>query len=226
LWQKEITPLDTGAHREKSDVRAKAGMTRLRRESLPARLPLGKDILTLTRVTEHVTQTVKALTTERQKRQRQSDVGNSLIRLPRNALQAERGNREVALYTSNLPAPRQDLPDRQAGLSIDTQDSRSGMLSTEVLRPRRVLPPESLSRKVETQLETNREGQSRIQTNKSRDKLSRAEEIVLSAIRSRADIDGKNAKVAYESLAAMIGFSKRHVIRTVKSHIPHPFGTS
>jgi hypothetical protein len=93
------------------------------------------------------------------------------------------------------------------------------MLSTEVLRPRRIFPPESLSRKVETLLETNGEGQSRIQTNKSRDKISRTEGIVLSAIRSRADIDGKNAKVAYEALAGMTGFSKRHVIRVVNSLI-------
>ena len=52
-----------------------------------------------------------------------------------------------------------------------------------------------------------------------RDKKSRAEDRVLKAIRSKADSDGKNARVGYEHLAAMTGFSRRHVIRVVNSLI-------
>jgi hypothetical protein len=47
--------------------------------------------------------------------------------------------------------------------------------------------------------------------------LSHAEGIVLDAILSKANIYGKFARVAYEALAAMTGFSQRHVRRLVKS---------
>src|SRR5215211_265837 len=57
------------------------------------------------------------------------------------------------------------------------------------------------------------------QTKDRRDKKSHAEDRVLKAIRSKADSDGKNARVGYENLAAMAGFSRRHVIRVVKSLI-------
>jgi hypothetical protein len=49
--------------------------------------------------------------------------------------------------------------------------------------------------------------------------LSRAEGIVLDAILSKANLYGKFAKVAYECLAAITGFSVRHVMRLVKSLI-------
>jgi hypothetical protein len=49
--------------------------------------------------------------------------------------------------------------------------------------------------------------------------ISRAEGIVLDAILSKANLFGKHAKVAYECLAAITGFSVRHVIRLVKSLI-------
>jgi hypothetical protein len=49
--------------------------------------------------------------------------------------------------------------------------------------------------------------------------ISRAEGIVLDAILSKANLFGKHAKVAYECLAAITGFSIRHVIRLVKSLI-------
>ena len=68
-------------------------------------------------------------------------------------------------------------------------------------------------------LETDRETIAGEQTKDRRDKKSDAEDKVLRAIRSKADSDGKNAKVGYENLAAMTGFSRRHVIRVVKSLI-------
>jgi hypothetical protein len=80
-----------------------------------------------------------------------------------------------------------------------------------------LLPPESLPLKVATSLDTH--GEAAGQTNNRRDKLSRAEDIVLAAIRSHADIDGKNARVAYECLAAMTKYSTRHVKRVVKTLI-------
>jgi hypothetical protein len=49
--------------------------------------------------------------------------------------------------------------------------------------------------------------------------LSRAEGIVLDAILSKANMFGKRARVAYECLAAITGFSIRHVKRLVKSLI-------
>ena len=49
--------------------------------------------------------------------------------------------------------------------------------------------------------------------------VSRSEGIVLDAILSKANLFGKHARVAYECLAAMTGFSIRHVIRLVKSLI-------
>jgi hypothetical protein len=49
--------------------------------------------------------------------------------------------------------------------------------------------------------------------------LSRAEGIVLDAILSKANRFGKFARVAYECLAAITGFSMRHVKRLVKSLI-------
>ena len=47
--------------------------------------------------------------------------------------------------------------------------------------------------------------------------ISRAEGIVLDAILSKANLFGKHARVAYECLAAITGFSIRHVKRLVKS---------
>ena len=47
--------------------------------------------------------------------------------------------------------------------------------------------------------------------------ISRAEGIVLDAILSKANMFGKHARVAYECLAAITGFSVRHVMRLVKS---------
>ena len=49
--------------------------------------------------------------------------------------------------------------------------------------------------------------------------ISRAEGIVLDAILSKANLFGKHARVAYECLAAITGFSIRHVKRLVKSLI-------
>jgi hypothetical protein len=49
--------------------------------------------------------------------------------------------------------------------------------------------------------------------------ISRAEGIVLDAILSKANLFGKRARVAYECLAAITGFSIRHVKRLVKSLI-------
>ena len=49
--------------------------------------------------------------------------------------------------------------------------------------------------------------------------LSRSEGIVLDAILSKANLFGKHARVAYECLAAITGFSIRHVMRLVKSLI-------
>jgi hypothetical protein len=49
--------------------------------------------------------------------------------------------------------------------------------------------------------------------------VSRAEGIVLDAILSKANLYGKRARVAYECLAGITGFSVRHVIRLVKSLI-------
>ena len=49
--------------------------------------------------------------------------------------------------------------------------------------------------------------------------ISRSEGIVLDAILSKANLFGKHARVAYECIAAMTGFSIRHVIRLVKSLI-------
>src|SRR4029450_6878682 len=49
--------------------------------------------------------------------------------------------------------------------------------------------------------------------------ISRAEGIVLDAILSKANMFGKHARVAYECLAAITGFSIRHVKRLVKSLI-------
>jgi hypothetical protein len=49
--------------------------------------------------------------------------------------------------------------------------------------------------------------------------LTPAEGIVLDAILSKANLYGKYAKVAYECLAAITGFSVRHVKRLVKSLI-------
>jgi hypothetical protein len=49
--------------------------------------------------------------------------------------------------------------------------------------------------------------------------ISRSEGIVLDAILSRANLFGKHARVAYECLAGITGFSIRHVIRLVKSLI-------
>jgi hypothetical protein len=49
--------------------------------------------------------------------------------------------------------------------------------------------------------------------------LTPAEGIVLDAILSKANLFGKHAKVAYECLAAITGFSIRHVKRLVKSLI-------
>ena len=47
--------------------------------------------------------------------------------------------------------------------------------------------------------------------------ISRAEGIVLDAILSKANLYGKHARVAYECLAGITGFSVRHVKRLVKS---------
>jgi hypothetical protein len=99
LWQKEITPLPTGADME-SDNRAKTEITRLPRV-LPT--PHRKDSTTLTRVIESVTQTAKLLTPQWQEGQQQKDVRNSLIRQRFQALPAVRGNREVPLSASNPP---------------------------------------------------------------------------------------------------------------------------
>jgi hypothetical protein len=49
--------------------------------------------------------------------------------------------------------------------------------------------------------------------------ISRSEGIVLDAILSKANLFGKHAKVAYECLAGITGFSIRHVMRLVKSLI-------
>jgi hypothetical protein len=49
--------------------------------------------------------------------------------------------------------------------------------------------------------------------------ISRSEGIVLDAILSKANIFGKHARVAYECLAGITGFSIRHVMRLVKSLI-------
>jgi len=49
--------------------------------------------------------------------------------------------------------------------------------------------------------------------------VSRSEGIVLDAILSKANLFGKHARVAYECLAGITGFSVRHVIRLVKSLI-------
>jgi hypothetical protein len=49
--------------------------------------------------------------------------------------------------------------------------------------------------------------------------ISRSEGIVLDAILSKANMFGKHARVAYECLAGITGFSVRHVIRLVKSLI-------
>src|SRR2546430_16983967 len=49
--------------------------------------------------------------------------------------------------------------------------------------------------------------------------ISRSEGIVLDAILSKANLFGKHARVAYECLAGITGFSVRHVIRLVKSLI-------
>jgi hypothetical protein len=49
--------------------------------------------------------------------------------------------------------------------------------------------------------------------------ISRSEGIVLDAILSKANLFGKHARVAYECIAAITGFSVRHVIRLVKSLI-------
>ena len=49
--------------------------------------------------------------------------------------------------------------------------------------------------------------------------ISRSEGIVLDAILSKANMFGKHARVAYECIAAITGFSVRHVMRLVKSLI-------
>jgi hypothetical protein len=49
--------------------------------------------------------------------------------------------------------------------------------------------------------------------------ISRSEGIVLDAILSKANLFGKRARVAYECLAGITGFSIRHVVRLVKSLI-------
>jgi hypothetical protein len=49
--------------------------------------------------------------------------------------------------------------------------------------------------------------------------LSRSEGIVLDAILSKANLFGKHARIAYECLAGITGFSIRHVMRLVKSLI-------
>ena len=49
--------------------------------------------------------------------------------------------------------------------------------------------------------------------------ISRSEGIVLDAILSKANLFGKHARVAYECIAAITGFSIRHVKRLVKSLI-------
>ena len=49
--------------------------------------------------------------------------------------------------------------------------------------------------------------------------LTRAEGIVLDAILSKANMFGKHARVAYECIAAITGYSIRHVKRLVKSLI-------
>ena len=49
--------------------------------------------------------------------------------------------------------------------------------------------------------------------------ISRSEGIVLDAILSKANLFGKHARVAYECLAGITGFSIRHVMRLVKSLI-------
>jgi hypothetical protein len=109
-------------------------------------------------------------------------------------------------------------------LSADRQDSRDEPLSTALLRTDAsgsgiLLPPETTTHGDAVPIDTYREAQSLGQTLNQRGQKSRAEDIVLEAIRSKADTDGKNAKVAYDVLAAMTGFSRRHVIRAVKSLI-------
>jgi hypothetical protein len=49
--------------------------------------------------------------------------------------------------------------------------------------------------------------------------ISHSEGIVLDAILSKANLFGKHARVAYECIAAITGFSIRHVKRLVKSLI-------
>jgi hypothetical protein len=49
--------------------------------------------------------------------------------------------------------------------------------------------------------------------------ISRSEGIVLDAILAKANLYGKHARVAYECLAAITGFSIRHVMRLVESLI-------
>ena len=49
--------------------------------------------------------------------------------------------------------------------------------------------------------------------------ISRAEGIVLDAILSKANMFGKHARVAYECIAAITGYSLRHVKRLVKALI-------
>jgi hypothetical protein len=49
--------------------------------------------------------------------------------------------------------------------------------------------------------------------------FSKSEGIILDAILSKANVFGKHARVAYECLAAITGFSVRHVMRLVKSLI-------
>jgi hypothetical protein len=51
--------------------------------------------------------------------------------------------------------------------------------------------------------------------------VSDAEGRVLRAILSKANMFGKHARVAYECIAAITGFSMRHVKRLVKSLIEH-----
>jgi hypothetical protein len=99
------------------------------------------------------------------------------------------------------------LPDK---LALDRQVS---LLLTGKNLPLSFQPQDSPALKDPKPLETDGGREAREQ------KMSRAETIVLNAIRSKADIDGNRAKVDYDGLADMTGFSRRHVMRVVKSLI-------
>jgi len=236
LRQEEIAALPPRVDKQKTDERAKTGIqhvpaeelaTREQRHTTALNRVVGNVVATREEIKRLTVKSLPAISDAQYPRLMTREVSPMAIKQGMKALQPL-SEKAVAKLTESLPiaqaSPRQvaryNPPSRAVMQSEEFALVRTASsFLTGKTGSARLQPVESMSPKFTTPVETNWEALSLRQTINQRDHFSRAEDIVLAAIRSKADIDGKNARVAYDVLASMTGFSRRHVIRAVKSLI-------